>query len=126
MQATEVFTSIALRKDSKAYSLTSLCNSLLDESRRLADNEGPNKVMMVQNKGSGKSAYKVNKPYRNNQGQGNKPRPKNAWKATKGTWCNHCKSGTHSTTSCFYLFPENAPEGWDSQQDPTVQGNKAF
>ena len=37
----------ALRKDSKAYSLTTLCNSLLDESRRLADNEGLNKVMMI-------------------------------------------------------------------------------
>ena len=52
----------ALRKDIKAYTLTTLCNSLLDESCRLADNEGfTTKVMVVRQL---KLPYKVNKSYK--------------------------------------------------------------
>ena len=115
----------ALRKDIKAYTLTTLCNSLLDESRRLADNEGSTtKVMVVK---QSKLPYKVNKPYKGSQKNGsNQGFKKAAWKSTKGAWCNHCKVATHNTTGCFYLFPEKAPEGWDSNRDPSVRGNPAF
>ena len=107
----------ALRKDIKAYTLTTLCNSLLDKSRRLADNEGSTtKVMVVRQP---KLPYKVNKSYKGSQ-------KKAAWKSTKRAWCNHCKVATHNTTRCFYLFPEKAPEGWDSNRDPSVRGNPAF
>ncbi len=115
----------ALRKDIKAYTLNSLCNSLLDESRRLADNEGPNKVMVIRRGSAKVFQNKVNKPYKS-QNQAGKPKAKNAWKSTKGAWCNHCKVATHDTTRCFYLFPDKAPQGWDSDRDPTVRGNKAF
>ena len=46
---------------------------------------------------------KVNKPYKS-QNQAGKPKAKNAWKSTKGAWCNHCKVATHDTTRCFYLI----------------------
>ena len=107
----------ALRKDIKAYTLTTLCNSLLNKLRKLADNKGfTTKVMVVRQP---KLPYKVNKSYKGSQ-------KKAAWKSTKEAWCNHYKVATYNTTRCFYLFPKKAPKGWDSNQDPSVRGNPAF
>jgi hypothetical protein len=109
----------ALRVNIKAYTLSTLTTTLLDESRRIDNNEN-NQIMVVKakNKPNNNTYNKVSKPY-------NKAtKAKNAWKAEKGAYCTHCKVATHFTNKCFYLFPEKAPKGWDPKKDPTIQQNR--
>ena len=114
-----------LRKDIKAYTLTTLCNSLLNKSHRLADNKRfTTKVIVVK---QSKLPYKVNKPYKGSQkNKSNQGFKKATQKSTKETWCNYCKVATYNTTRCFYLFPEKASKGWDSNRDPLVCRNPTF
>ena len=108
----------ALRVNIKAYNLSTLTTTLLDESRRI-DNTENSQIMVLKAKNKSYNTFnKVLKPYNN------KVKAKNAWKREKGAYCNHCKVATHFTNKCFYLFPEKAPKGWDSKKDPNIQLNR--
>jgi hypothetical protein len=98
----------ALRVNKNAYNLTTLSTTLLDEARRVESVENSQVMVIKRPKPTFKN--RVTKP--------NQTKAKNAWKKEKGAYCNHCKVATHFTNKCFYLFPENAPKGWDQNKDP--------
>ncbi len=90
----------ALRVNIKVYNLSTLSTTLLDEARRIEDNEN-SQIMVIKAKNKpNNTSNRVFKPYNN------KVKAKNAWKKEKGAYCNYCKMATHFTNKCFYLFPE--------------------
>ena len=44
-----------------------------------------------------------------------RPRPNQANRIYKNKYCKKCKTTTHSTKDCFYLFPEKAPKGFKTK-----------
>ena len=45
-------------------------------------------------------------------------------KIHKSKYCRKCKTTTHFTKDCFYLFPEKAPKGFNPNRKP--ESNKAI
>jgi hypothetical protein len=98
----------ALRKDPSSYTLYTLCDSIIDESQRL---KGDPKLLFT------KKGYKNH--FNSSNGVKKSYSKKNEYKKTKGVYCRHCEQPSHRTETCFYLFPERAPEWWDSKKNPS-------
>jgi hypothetical protein len=72
----------SLRQDPEAYTLESLFTSLLDESRGRLNKPSEKALYIKGKKGAGNSI------------------------------CPHCKLRGHTRESCYFLFPEKAPQSW--------------
>ena len=82
------------RTNSSTISLENLFSNLLDESRRQVSKD--QEIALVT---------------RSRQST----RPNQTNRIRKNKYCKKCKTTTHSTKDCFYLFPEKAPRGFKTK-----------
>ena len=81
----------ALRKDSKAYTVDSLFENIIDESR----GKDFNPDILFTNKSNPKNSYK---------------------KIQKGNrYCTYCKLTSHNSDTCYFLHPSKAPNSWGNK-----------
>lgn len=89
------------RTNSSTINLENLFSNLLDESRRQVSKD--QEIALVT--GS------------------RRPRTNQTNRIHKNKYCKKCRTTTHSTKDCFYLFPEKAPKGFKTkhQYEPKPQ-----
>jgi hypothetical protein len=86
------------RTNSSTIDLENLFSNLMDESRRQVSKD--------------KDIALITRSRRS----GNNTRPNQANRIQKNKYCRKCKTTTHFTKDCFYLFPEKAPKGFKTKQ----------
>ena len=89
------------RTNSSAINLENLFSNLMDESRRQVSKD--QEIALV----TGSRRPRINQTNR----------------IHKNKYCKKCKTTTHHTKDCFYLFPEKAPKGFKTkhQYEPKPQ-----
>jgi len=89
------------RTNSSTINLENLFSNLLDESRRQVSKD--QEIALVT--GS------------------QRPRTNRTNRIHKNKYCKKCRTTTHSTKDCFYLFPKKAPKGFKTkhQYEPKPQ-----
>jgi hypothetical protein len=90
------------RTNSSTINLENLFSNLLDESRRQVSKD--QEIALV-------------------TGSRRQPRTNQTNRIHKNKYCKKCRTTTHSTKDCFYLFPEKAPKGFKTkhQYEPKPQ-----
>ena len=81
------------RTNSSDINLENLFSNLLDESRRQVSKD--QEIALV---------------------TGRRPKLNQTNRIHKNKYCKKCKTTTHHTKDCFYLFPEKAPKGFKTKR----------
>jgi hypothetical protein len=96
------------RTNSTTINLENLFSNLLDESRRQVSKD-QEIALVTRSRQSSNNA----RPYQTNRIRKNK-------------YCKKCKTTTHSTKDCFYLFPEKAPKGFKTKHNYEPKDQEAL
>ena len=86
------------RTNSSTINLENLFFNLMDESRRQVSKD-KDIALIIRSRRSG-----------------NTTRPNQTNRIHKNKYCRKCRTTTHFTQDCFYLFPEKAPKGFKTKQ----------
>ena len=93
------------RTNSSDINLENLFSNLMDESRRQVSKDKEIALIARQ------SGY---------------ARPNQTNRIRKNKFCKKCKTTTHYTKDCFYLFPEKAPKGFKTKHFYEPKGEEAL